>query len=112
MKIEKFGIYLADLDPPMGTEPGKIRPVVVVQTDLLNVVHGSTVVCPMTTNLADAHPIRLLVRKQEGQLTHDSDIMIDQIRAIDNHRFKRRIGKLPLPHQRTLLENLSALIME
>ena len=36
MKIKKFGIYIADLNPRHGTELGKIRPVVVVQTNLLN----------------------------------------------------------------------------
>lgn len=52
-RFRKWQAYLADLNPRMGTEPGKIRPVVVVQTDLLNVVHPSTVICPLTTNV---HP--------------------------------------------------------
>jgi len=51
MKIKKFHIYLADLNPRFGTEPGKFRPVVVIQTDLLNNVHPSTVICPVTTNI-------------------------------------------------------------
>jgi len=46
MEIKKWRVYVANLDPRMGTEPGKVRPVVVVQTDLLNGTHPSTVVCP------------------------------------------------------------------
>ena len=42
MTIKKFHLYLADLNPRMGTEPGKTRPVVVIQTDLLNPTHPST----------------------------------------------------------------------
>ena len=48
MEIKKWRVYVAKLDPRMGTEPGKARPVVVVQTDLLNGTHPSTVVCPLT----------------------------------------------------------------
>jgi mRNA interferase MazF len=52
MKIRKFNIYLADLSPRFGTEPGKTRPVVVLQTNLLNDgLHPSTIVCPITTNV-------------------------------------------------------------
>jgi mRNA interferase MazF len=44
MKVKQFEIWLADLNPSRGTEPGKVRPVVIVQTDLLNEIHASTVV--------------------------------------------------------------------
>ena len=51
MKIRQFEIWIADLNPRFGTETGKTRPVVVVQTDYLNKVHPSTVICPITTNV-------------------------------------------------------------
>ena len=51
MKIKKFYIFLADLSPKFGTEPGKTRPVVVVQTDLLNDIHKSTIICPITSKV-------------------------------------------------------------
>jgi len=51
MKIKQFDIWLADLNPKKGTEPGKIRPVVIVQTDLLNETHLSTIICPITINV-------------------------------------------------------------
>ena len=53
MNIKQFDIWLADLNPSVGTEPGKKRPVVIVQTDLLNEVHLSTLICPITTNVKE-----------------------------------------------------------
>ena len=52
MSIKQFEIWIADLNPKIGTEPGKTRPVLVVQTNLLNKIsHSSTIVCPITTNI-------------------------------------------------------------
>jgi mRNA interferase MazF len=45
MKVNQFDLWIADLNPRNGTEPGKIRPVLVVQSNLLNKVHPSTLVC-------------------------------------------------------------------
>ena len=113
MKIEKFHIYLADLNPQLGTEPGKIRPVVVIQTDLLNNIHASTLICPVTSNIVpEAAVLRVHLSKKESGLNKDSDILVDQIRAIDNRRFKKPIGKLALHHREQLLENLRVLLLE
>jgi mRNA interferase MazF len=113
MKIEKFHIYLADLNPGRGSEPGKIRPVVVLQTDLLNNVHPSTIICPLTTKvIKDADILRVHLSKKETNLDHDSDILVDQIRAIDNRRFLKNIGRLKHTHQQQLLENIKMLILE
>ena len=113
MKIEKFKIYLADLSPKRGTEPGKARPVVVVQTDLLNNTHPSTIVCPMTTNVVkESEILRVHASKKESNLEKDSDVLIDQIRAIDNRRFLKPVGKLSLDDQEKLLENLKILLLE
>ena len=113
MKIEKFHIYSADLNPRIGTEPGKIRPVVVIQTDLLNNIHPSTIVCPLTTKvIKQADILRVYVPAGESGLKQSSDILVDQIRAIDNQRFKKHVGKLTAVRQNQLLENLKVLILE
>ena len=113
MKIEKFHIYLADLNPRIGTEPGKVRPVVVLQTDLLNNIHPSTVICPLTTKITkEANILRLHLSQKETGLDHDSDILVDQIRAIDNRRLLKHVGKLKQHHQKKLLENIKTLILE
>jgi len=80
-------VWLADLDPKRGTEPGKTRPVLIVQAQaLLDAHHPSTLIIPLTTVLIDgAEPLRLRVHAA-GRLRRSSDLLIDQLRAIDNRR--------------------------
>ncbi len=95
VKIKQYEIWIADLNPRFGTETGKTRPVVIVQTDLLNKFHPSTIVCPITTNVKlDAEILRVHLPKGLAKLKEDCDIMIDQIRAIDNKRLIKKIGDL------------------
>ena len=113
MTIRKFHVYTADLNPRFGTEPGKVRPVVVVQTNLLNQEHPSTIICPITTRIIPkAKILRVHLRKGEAGLKKDSDIIVDQIRSIDNRRFKEQLGILSEKNKRTLLQNLRILILE
>ena len=87
-KLNYGEIWLANLNPSKGTEPGKTRPVLIIQTQaLLDIKHPSTLIIPLTTNLIDnAEPLRVRV-KADGGLEQDSDLLIDQVRAIDNKRF-------------------------
>jgi mRNA interferase MazF len=97
MKVRQFEIWLADLNPRIGTEPGKVRPVVVVQTNLLNNYHPSTLILPLTTKVEPrATLLRVHLPKGCCDLEEGCDIMIDQARAIDNKRLVKRIGKVPL----------------
>lgn len=113
MKIEKFHIYLADLNPQFGSEPGKIRPVIVIQTDMLNKVHPSTIVLPVTTKvIKDASILRVHIEKEETNLKEESDILIDQVRAIDKRRFIKHIGELCEEHKQRIIENLKIVILE
>jgi mRNA interferase MazF len=85
--LERGEIWLANLNPRRGTEPGKSRPVLVIQAQaLLDAGHPSTLVIPLTTSLVDeAEPLRIRVSGR-GRLGRDSDLLIDQLRAIDNQR--------------------------
>ncbi len=104
---KKFEIWLADLDPRFGTEPGKTRPVLVVQTDLLNSIHPSTLICPITTNVQLGSKIlRVHLVEGESNLKQNCDIMIDRVRAIDNRRLIKRIGILSKELQKRVNENL------
>ncbi len=86
-KLEHGAVWLADLNPRRGTEPGKTRPVLIIQNQaLLDAGHPSTLVIPLTTRLIeDAAPLRLRLSARD-RLDRDSDLLIDQIRAIDNQR--------------------------
>ena len=111
MEIKKWDVYLANLNPRSGTEPGKTRPVIIVQTDLLNNHHPSTIVCPLTTQIhTESNILRVHLRKGEGGLMEKSDIMIDQIRAIDNRRFLKRLGMIGKLSQKKLAENIQIIL--
>lgn len=105
MKIKQFDIWLADLNPSRGTEPRKTRPVVVVQTDLLNDIHLSTLICPITTNVQPEIEI-LRVHLKNNQLDKLSDVLVDQVRAIDNKSLITRLGQLTEDQRIKLRENL------
>ncbi len=85
--FKKGEIYLAKLNPKKGNEVGKIRPILIYQTNLLNdCQHPTTIILPLSTILIDnTYPLRYRVNKRD-KLEKDSDILCDQIRALDNQR--------------------------
>ena len=97
MKVKQFEIWIADLNPQIGTESGKARPVLILQTNLLNQInHPSTIICPLTSNVKmESEILRVHLKKGEANIHENSDIMIDQIRAIDHKRLVKKIGGLP-----------------
>ena len=109
MKIKQFEIWLANLNPAKGTEPGKVRPVVIVQTDLLNESHPSLIICPITTNVLPESEL-LRVHLNKGQIEVLSDILVDQIRAIDKKRLISKLGELTSRQADRLCENIKMIL--
>ncbi len=104
-------LYVANLNPRFGTEPGKIRPVIVVQTDALNRVHPSTIICPLTTRVAVfPNLLRVTVPKGVSGMGRPSDILVDQIKAIDNRRLRRLLGPLPDPYLTELRQKVMLIL--
>jgi len=111
MKINQYEIWTADLNPRQGTEAGKVRPVLIVQTDLLNRIHPSTLICPITTNVQlDSEILRVHLKKGQGKLKENCDIMIDQIRAIDNKRLLKPLAELTSDQIEKVKENLKIVL--
>jgi mRNA interferase MazF len=92
MAFRRGGVYLANFNPSKGTEPGKIRPCIVMQSNLLNDAgHPSTTILPLTTQLIeDAAPLRYRLTSRD-RLEFDSDVMLDQTRTIDNRRISNEL---------------------
>jgi len=92
-KVKRGQIWAADLTPQSHpAEPGKRgRPVLVIQTDLLNDAgHPTTVIIPGTTKVEpDAQPLRVPIGQLQkpGEDAQETDLMLDQIRTIANDRF-------------------------
>jgi mRNA interferase MazF len=90
MIAERYGVYLAALDPAVGREIAKTRPVVVISLDVLNRVLDTVVVCPLTTKLHPGWRSRLPV-KCAGK---PAEIAVDQIRTISTLRLVRKVDAI------------------
>lgn len=104
MMVSRGGIYLTNLNPhKKSNEVGKIRPVLVVQSDFINEnSYPTTIIIPLSTKLIDdTQPLRYRIAKRE-KLQFDSDALITHIRAIDNDRFVEKIAKLSFTEMQTI----------
>jgi len=86
----RYEIYLADLNPTIGGEIQKTRPVVVVSQNDMNRYLETIVICPLTTTIHPTWHCRLQVNC-DGV---DAEIVVDQIRAISKQRLIRKIDQL------------------
>jgi mRNA interferase MazF len=103
-------LYLADLNPRAGTEPGKVRPILVIQTDLLNETgHPSTWVLPCTTRLAGENLLRVVLPRGIAGNREECEVMVDQSRAIDNRRLVKALKPLPKTILAEVVEKLRKL---
>ena len=90
MKIERYGIYWANLDPTIGSEINKTRPVVIVSDNLMNNLLKTVVACPLTSSIHPTWRSRIQINIK-GKT---SEIAVDQIRTISKKRIIAKIDKL------------------
>jgi mRNA interferase MazF len=110
--MRQFEIWLANLNPSRGTEPGKIRPVVVIQTNLLNQTdHPSTLILPISSQLTpEENILRVRLSMGKSRLDKESEILIDQILALDNRRFLEKLGTLEAKEIAEIRSKLKAIL--
>ncbi len=95
MNIKRGEIYLTVLDPVVGREISKTRPVVVVSNDKNNEFSATVTILPLTSrNLQKIYPFEVFLPKGAGNLPKDSKVKADQIRTLDKSRLLTLIGKL------------------
>jgi mRNA interferase MazF len=95
MNIRRGGIFVANLDPVMGREISKTRPVVVVSNDKNNAFAATVTVLPVTSqNLGEIFPFEVFLSKGTGNLPKDSKVKADQIRTLDKRRLIAFVGNL------------------
>ena len=87
---KRYTMHFADLNPTIGAEIRKVRPVVVVSQNEMNRLLETVVVCPLTTTL---HP-KWRTRVQTRCAGQDAEIAVDRIRTISKRRLRRRIDRL------------------
>ncbi len=105
MGVARFEVYLVNLDPTIGSEIKKIRPCVVVSPDEMNRLLRTIIIAPMTTVRREHYPTRLdcVFQKKHGQ------IILDQIRTVDNQRLLKKLGILQKNSQSMALKVLQAM---
>ena len=88
---KRYEIYFADLNPTLGGEICKIRPVVIISDDAMNKYLETVVVCPLTSKIHPTWRTRLQIDCAGKQ----AEIAVDQIRTISKIRLKKKIAQLP-----------------
>ncbi|MEQ8241599.1 MAG: type II toxin-antitoxin system PemK/MazF family toxin [Cyclobacteriaceae bacterium] len=107
----RFEIWLANLNPQRGTEIGKVRPVLIVQTDLFEGLLDSTLICPMTTQLSHSELTKIKIEPSKiSGLKIFSWVVMDQVRAVDNKRLIEKIGSLPDTHYERVNRSLKIMM--
>jgi mRNA interferase MazF len=105
MPISRGDIYLAALDPVVGSETTKTRPVLVVSNNINNKYANTITVIPITSKkLKKTYPFELFLPKGTGNLPKDSKVKADQIRTLDKTRLIKHIGTLKSEHLNLLNE--------
>jgi mRNA interferase MazF len=101
MVIERFGVFLVNFDPIVGSEIGKTRPCVIVTPDEMN-RHLRTVIAAPMTSARRGYPSRVpcVFQRKRGE------VVLDQLRTIDKTRLIRQVGALDLATARKLLAAL------
>lgn len=94
--MQKGHIYWADLGEPIGSEPGFIRPVLVIQNDLINKSRLATIIVLALTSNLNAQGLFgcVLLNKNETGLPKDSVANGTQLRTIDKERLTEYVGQL------------------
>lgn len=107
MVVQRFDVYLVNLDPTVGSEIRKTRPGLVVSPNEMNHWVKTVIIAPMTTQ-GRPYPTRVHCQFQgkEGQ------IALDQMRAVDKSRLVRKLGHLSKETQSEVLAALAAMFTE
>ena len=111
MLPRRWHVYVVDLEPRIGTKPGKQRPCLAIQpSEFGEAGLESTVILPLTTKVSqeDAFPLRVRIPKGTAGLERDSDVLVDQVLAWNNSLFHKELGLL----SDALIEKVTAALRE
>ena len=93
--IRRGEIYLANLEPIIGSEQGGIRPVLIIQNNKGNKHSGTTIAAPITTKrIPNRLPVHVFTFAGQSGLPQNSSIMLEQIRVLDKSRLTDYVGRI------------------
>ncbi|WP_099204355.1 type II toxin-antitoxin system PemK/MazF family toxin [Scatolibacter rhodanostii] len=95
MNIKRGDIYYADLSPVVGSEQGGVRPVLIVQNDVGNKFSPTVIAAAITSQRDKTNlPTHIEINAGNTGLMKDSVVLLEQVRTIDKHRLKEKMGSL------------------
>lgn len=95
MQVHRGEIYYADLSPVVGSEQGGTRPVLIVQNDVGNRFSPTVIAAAITSQQSKADlPTHIALQAENSGLARDSIVLLEQVRTLDKHRLKERMGRL------------------
>ncbi len=96
-KIRRGDIFLANLEPVIGSEQGKIRPVLIIQNNISNKHSPTIIIAAITSKIfSKEFPTNVFISKNDSKLNKESTILLNQIRSIDKSRLIKKISSLDL----------------
>lgn len=107
MVVNRFDVFLINLDPTIGSEIKKTRPCLIISSNEINHHIATVIVAPMTTK-GQPYPTRVTCQFQ-GQ---NGQIVLDQIRTVDKTRLVKLLGQITTEEQKTVLDILAEMFAE
>ena len=96
-RIVRGEIVIANLEPIKGSEQGGIRPVLILQSNVLNKHAPTTIIAPITSKIYEKeYPTNVFIRQDDSVLNTDSTVLLNQIRTIDKRRIVKKLGSLDI----------------
>ncbi len=93
--VKRGDVVVANLDPTVGVEIKKTRPVIVLSNDSINQFSQLVVVVPLTKNTAHVSPSHTVIPRGVARLSFASKAVTEQVKALDKRRLVKRLGSLP-----------------
>lgn len=107
MVVQRFDVFLINLDPTVGSEIKKTRPCVIISPDEMNCNIATVIVAPMTTR-GQLYPTRVACNFQ-GK---DGQIVLDQIRTVNKTRLVKHLGQINIDEQKAVIDTLADIFAE
>lgn len=111
MRIRFGHLYAADMNPPIRSKPGKVCPVVVIQsTAVADAGSPGVVIVPTTSRIFDENPLRVHLPEGAAGNAVASDVLVDQVHTLDRALFRKELGKVPADRMRRIVDGLTLLL--
>lgn len=95
IKVNRGDIFLINFEPSFGSEQGRVRPALIIQSDILNKHSPLTIVAPITSKVYEKeYPTNVFLKKEFSGLDKDSTILLNQLRAVDKKRIIKKLSFL------------------